>query len=134
MATPTSHLGFAPGAPVAGILASMPTFASTPAAHEGLGLLAAAATASPSKALAPVAIRSLSGPGPYNRSASLPAKLVKRILELEYVEMSDISVADADPPQVPGRTPTPARLPVGLGRMLLDDGFYSCHPLPGQSS
>ena len=111
-ATPASHLGFAPGAHVAGILASMPTFTPTPAAHEGLGLLAAAATASPLKALAPVAISSLSGPGPYNPSASLPAKLVKRILELEFVEMSEISVADADPPQVPDRTHTPALLPV----------------------
>ena len=111
-ATPASHLGFAPGALVAGILAFMPTFTPTPAAHEGLGLLAAAATASPLKALAPVAIHSLSGPGPYNPSASLPAKLVKRILELEFAEMSEISVADADPPQVPGRTPTLALLPV----------------------
>ena len=111
-ATPASHSGFAPGAPVARILASMPTFAPTPAAHEGLELLAAAATVSPLKALAPVAIRSLSGPGPYNPSASLPAKPVKCILELEFVEMSEISVADADPPQVPGCTPTPARLPV----------------------
>ena len=101
---PPTHTGFSPLA--------LPTFAPTPSAQEGLGLLVAAATASPSKALAPVAIRSLSGPGPYNPTASLPAKLVKRILELEFVEMSKISVADADPPQVPGRTSALAHLAV----------------------
>ena len=50
-------------------------------------------------------------PGPFNPTASLPAKLVKRILDLEFVEMADITT-DETPPTEPGRPPAPARLPI----------------------
>ena len=61
--------------------------------------------------LTPSAIPDLSSQGPYNPAAALPTRLVKRILELEFVEISDITVDD-EPPQAPGRPATPARLPV----------------------
>lgn len=38
-------------------------------------------------------------------------KVVKRILDLEFVEISEIAV-DSDVPQVPGRPPPPARPPI----------------------
>ena len=55
--------------------------------------------------------RSLSIPGPFNPAASLPNKLIKKILDLEYVDMSEMTL-DAEPEQVPGRPPTPGRPPV----------------------
>ena len=50
-------------------------------------------------------------PGPFNPMASLPQRVVKRILELEFLEMSEVT-ADLDIPLTPGRPPPPARLPV----------------------
>ncbi len=50
-------------------------------------------------------------PGPFNPVASLPLKVVKRILDLEFLEMSEVT-ADIDTPQALGRPPPPARLPV----------------------
>ena len=50
-------------------------------------------------------------PGPFNPAASLSPKVVKRILELEFVEMSEMMVDD-NTPQTPGRPPAPARLPI----------------------
>ena len=48
---------------------------------------------------------------PFNPAASLPAKLVKRILDLEFVEMSDITM-DVELPQTLGHPTTLGRLPV----------------------
>ena len=53
----------------------------------------------------------LSSRGPYNPVAVLPSKLAKRILELDFVEMSEISLDDP-PSQAPGQPPLPARPPV----------------------
>ena len=61
------------------------------------------ATVNPSQGL-------LSG-GPYNSAAVLLLKGSKRILELQFVEMSEISLDDI-PTQVPGQPPLPARPPV----------------------
>ena len=84
-------------------------FTTSPAAVSGLELLAAAA-ASPrwNNAGPAVTAHAL---GPFNPAASLPTKLVKRILELDFVEMSEIT-GDLEPTQVPGRPPPPARLPI----------------------
>ena len=62
-------------------------------------------------------------PGPFNPAASLPPKVVKKILDLEFVEISELTIDDSLP-QVPGRAPPPARLPItnishGVERFLL---------------
>ena len=49
--------------------------------------------------------------GPFNPAASLPPKLVKKILDLDFVEMSEITTDD-NLPNTPGRPPAPARLPI----------------------
>lgn len=43
-------------------------------------------------------------PGPFNQTVSLPTKLVKRILELEFIEMADITM-DETPLTEPGCPP-----------------------------
>ncbi len=50
-------------------------------------------------------------PGSTNPAASLSTKVVKRILDLEFVEMSKVTV-DADLPQGPDHLPAPVRHPV----------------------
>ena len=82
-------------------------------APSGLQLLAAAATAAQGKGKAkpkpPAAPTSLlRAPGPYNPAASLPPKIVKKLLELEFVEMSELTINDTPP----GRAPPPARPPI----------------------
>lgn len=52
----------------------------------------------------------LSAPGPFNPMASLPPKVVKRLLDLEFLEMAEVS-CDLDPPPTTGRPP-PAQLPI----------------------
>jgi hypothetical protein len=47
---------------------------------------------------------SLLNSGPYNPAAVLPPKVAKRILDLEFVEMSEISLDDPLPP-TPGQPP-----------------------------
>ena len=49
--------------------------------------------------------------GPFNPAASIPSKVVKKILDLEFIEMAEVTV-DSEPTQVPGRPPPPARLPI----------------------
>ena len=53
----------------------------------------------------------LAKPGPFNLAASLAPKVVKRILDLEFVEMAEVVVNDMAT-QVLGRPPPPARLPI----------------------
>ena len=69
-------------------------------------LLAAAASASLDSASTDSMPRSEKGP--FNPAASLPLKVVKRILDLDFVEMSDILVDD----DAPGRLPSPPRPPI----------------------
>ena len=93
----------------------MPTFSTSIAAgSHGLDQLAAAASASP---VEPMPLRVLARPQPksivggftaYNPAAALPTRVVKRILELEFVELAELST-DNDLPQTPG-CPVPARL------------------------
>ena len=84
----------------------LPLFSPEQAAANGLGLLAAAAAAKDETALASSL---LSKPGPFNPAASLAPKVLKRILDLDFVEMFEVTVDDMSP-QVPGRPPPPARL------------------------
>ena len=71
-------------------LPTLPTFNST---SSPLDLLVAAAAASHGGqgegALEPT-LGSLTKPGPHNPAASLPPKIVKRVLDLEFVEMSEL--------------------------------------------
>jgi len=53
--------------------------------------------------------RKLSKPGPYNPAAATSPKVVKKILDLELVQMADIALDDKVP-QTPGYMPAPARL------------------------
>ena len=53
----------------------------------------------------------LTGRGPYNPAASLLTKVAKKILDLEFVEMSEIALDDL-PSQSPGQMPVPARPPI----------------------
>ena len=115
------------GPPLAGadvsrppVLLAMPTFASSnPRLSTGLDMLAAAAAASEQPNTQPAgdgqgsssnALEAFNQAGPFNPVASLPTKLVKQILNLEFVDMSEVTV-DVDTPQAVGR-PHPARLPV----------------------
>ena len=90
--------------------------------HDGFGLdlLAAAASTTlvsgsttPGGAPLPTPplVPPLSTAGPFNPAATLPPKLVKRILDLDYVEMSEVT-SDVAPELVPGRPPPPSRPPV----------------------
>ena len=103
-------------------MASLPVFNPSPAVASGLDLLASAALA-PAQGLpelpevatsgsgTPSSPDKLHAPGPFNPTASLPQRVVQRILDLEFLEMSDVT-ADADLPHTPGRPPPPARLPI----------------------
>ena len=89
----------------------------------GLDILAAAAASSSQSAPATLATAppplatSLNVPGPYNPAASLPPKVAKKILNLEFVEMSELR-ADMwvdEPPALEGSQPprrSPAKPPV----------------------
>ena len=69
----------------------LPTFMAGQQGMSGLDLLASAATAKqPQQPPGASAIANLTGPGPYNPAASLPPKIVKRILGLEFVEMAEL--------------------------------------------
>ena len=49
--------------------------------------------------------------GPFNPIALLPAKVSKKILDLEFVEMNEIS-SDDPPSAIPGHPPPPPRKPI----------------------
>ena len=104
-------------APIPAVLPTLPSFTPATEAANGLDLLVAAASVSTNNAptappqgttLVPTAVTQ---PGPFNPAATLPPKVVKRILDLEFIEMSEVSIDD-DTSQTPGRPPAPARLPV----------------------
>ena len=107
--------------------------------NSALDLSAAAATAGSSPSLLTPAVGlepprpAITDPGPFNPAASLSPKVVKRILELEFVEMSEMTVDD-DTPQTPGRPPAPARLPITVVREVLTNGRSASHQVPRKSS
>ena len=53
----------------------------------------------------------LNKPGPFNPAATLAPKVAKKILELDFVEMAEVTI-DAVPEPTPGRPFTPNRPPV----------------------
>ena len=98
--------------PAVGTLPSLPLFDPGTSAARGLDVLAAAADADVNRRKPTEASLSLlSQPGPFNPAASLSMKVVKKILDLEFVEMSEVMIDDMLP-AVPGRPPPPARLPI----------------------
>ena len=99
---------------------SVPIFTPNPIGHSGLDILAAAALTgkTPGCTLGAVAPQAphpnqmlLSMPGPYNPATTISAKVARRILELEFVEMAEIS-ADDDLPQANGRPASSSRPPI----------------------
>ena len=56
-------------------------------------------------------IQPLSACGPFNPTAALPSKTVKKILDLEFLEMAEVTLAP-ELEQIPGRPPAPGRLPI----------------------
>ena len=98
----------------------MPTFSVNPAGHPGLELLATAALSGrvPSSSRGSAASAALlqpeqmllASPGPYNPMAAVLARVVKKVVDLEFVEMAEIS-ADDDL-QAPGRPGGPAQPPI----------------------
>ena len=99
-------------------LPPLPIFTPTggpPPGTSGLDLLAAAAVQDP-KSGSPSTdpLRRLHAPGPYNPAAILAPKAVKKILALEFVEMSELR-GDVWPDDTPADTPAqrrPAKPPV----------------------
>ena len=53
----------------------------------------------------------LSARGPFNPTVALPSKTVKKILDLEFLEMAEVTLAP-ELEQIPGRPPAPGRLPI----------------------
>ena len=101
---------------MASALSSFPLF-SPSSGSSGLNLLAAAASAANQhnitpKPAAPHPSHSLHTAGTYNPAASLSPKVVKKILDLEFVEMSEISIIDNELSQTPSHPPVPALPPI----------------------
>ena len=100
--------------------APLPVFTPGASVPHGLSLLASVASSTltgPSAGVeAPRQVAAnptsgLQGRGPFNPVALLWTKLVKKILDLEFVEMSDITLDDLPTPG-PGQRPLPARPPI----------------------
>ena len=84
----------------------------------GLDFLAAAASTSgtavasaTSASLGPSRSPTLTSKGLFNPAAAQPTKVVKRILDLDFVETAELTIED-DPAPGPSRLPTPARPPI----------------------
>ena len=90
-------------------ICAMPTFSTSGVTSHGLDLLAAAASADGS--LASIPVRSRASPllqgSTHNSAAALLVRVFKWILDLEFVEMAELTIDD-DLPQTPGH-PVPAR-------------------------
>lgn len=76
------------------VIAALLIFSPSQPGTSGLDLLAATASAAdtPSAPPAHLASSPLLSKDPFNPAASLPAKVVKRILELEFVEMAELMI------------------------------------------
>ena len=96
--------GTVPPVPPGAMLPPLPVFplGTVPSAAPGLPPTSSAALVH----LPSVPATVLSAPGPYNPAASLPPKVVKKVLGLEFVEMAELkadvwvdepSTADANP-------------------------------------
>lgn len=105
---PLSPLTLTSSAPAVPLL---PTFTPACPPQPGLDLLAAATSAIPDAPHATSIKVGITQPGPYNPAASLPSKVVKKILDLEFVEMTEITL-DELPSNSAGHPPLPARPPI----------------------
>ena len=95
--------------PAAVVPLTLPLFSPSDTTN-GLELLAAAVTENTGNYTAGTTTALLlSRPGPFNPAASLSPKVAKRILDLEFVEMLEVTVDDIAA-LVPGRPTPPARL------------------------
>ena len=91
-------------------LPPMPMFESSLATFSVLDTLAVTAANTGPGPLLPVwAVAMLSTSGPYNPAASLPPKVVKKVLELEFIEMSDLRGHIWEDESMPADHPHPAR-------------------------
>ena len=82
------------------------------AASTGLELLASAALAHPGgRDTLARPNPSLALTGPFNPAVSLSTKVTKKILDLEFMEMAEVTL-DHTPDQVPGCPPHPGRPPI----------------------
>ena len=97
-------------------LPTLPTFTPSFATLNGLELLATAATVLPTVAKptppTPEGNYNQSTPGPYNPAAALPQRMVKKILDLEFVEMAELTNdawQDNLPSEPPNLTCRPTR-------------------------
>ena len=109
-------------------LPPLPTFPSSEASQSGLHLLASVVSSAGQLGDSPGNPNALSTqtqpslhqtslpsnlhqPGPYNPASTLPPKVVKKILNLEFVEMSEIAADEFPTPNL-GQPPTPSRPPI----------------------
>ena len=91
---------------------TLPLFDPGSTTVNGLRILADVAAAAKGRNILPQALLPLlTQPGPFNPATALSAKIAKKILDLEFVEMSEVTV-DNVLPAVPGHPPPPARLPI----------------------
>ena len=102
----------------AGLPPTLPVFtpAGGPQSAMGLNLLASVAIGTPNPHTTgtktdPAATVQLHAKGPYNPAALLPTKVAKKVLELEFVEMTEITLNDPPAPSA-GHPPLPARPPI----------------------
>lgn len=72
---------------------TLPTFTPSLATPKGLELLATAATVLPmvTKPTPPISEGNLSTPGPYNPAKALPQRMLKEIIDLEFVKMAELT-------------------------------------------
>ena len=113
----------------------------TPAAGSpGLDLLAKVAASAgtqdhnPNTGEAPrtlAAMQQLHTPGPFNPLAVLPGKVIKKILNLEFVEMAEISL-DEEPELVSKRPPVPGHKHLPVAGEVFPHGGYPGHQVFAQ--
>ncbi len=101
--------------PTLSALEGLPTFTPSADSHTGLELLAAAASAPSATGDGPTVLQhigdiGLNKPGPFNPAATLAPKVAKKILDLEFVEMAEVTI-DAAPEPTAGRPFVPSRPP-----------------------
>lgn len=89
----------------------LPTFTPANPPQVGLDLFATVASAASDTPHAVSAKMGITQHGPYNPAASLPPKVVRKILDLEFVEMTEITLDDF-PSSTAGHPPLPARPPI----------------------
>ena len=107
------------------MLLKPPLFTPDQVTTASLGLLTAAAAPEKAGTGPGAPIRALlSKPGPHNPTASLAQKVVKRILNLEFVEMPEVTLDDVVPPcfRPPATSPASNNQYLSVDRKVLTHG------------